>query len=222
MTPRKDVILGRERGGTFYRAGPCITLFLESCFRIQFHSRFLTEVRNSSRSNNLAFLLTSMSNIQKLDDGQATFTVFEDYELNMQRHHMNRTCGKHFFRMRLSFRVWQVLLFLLGVAVIIAIMGLLIAMFGPGNTNLRYSKKEAIVAPTVEGNGGRSTRMFYESTRPMMVSKMMVATMLSLLLCLKNCTYEHIKRKVIIFFFSFFFFFGERKIKFPLKDMLEV
>lgn len=44
------------------------------------------------------------------------------------------------------------------VAVIIAIMGLLITMFGPGNTNLRYSKKEAIVASTCEGNGERKIK----------------------------------------------------------------
>lgn len=54
--------------------------------------------------------------------------------------------------------MWQALLFLLVVAVIIAIMGLLITMFGPGNTNLRYSKKEAIVASTFEGNGERKIK----------------------------------------------------------------
>ena len=88
-------------------------------------------------------------------DSQATLTVSEGYDLKNQHHYTSRRCGCDYFHTRWSFRVWQVLLFLLGVAVIIAIMGLVIAMFGPGNTNLRYSKKEAIVAPTVEGDGGR-------------------------------------------------------------------
>ena len=46
-------------------------------------------------------------------------------------------------------------MFLLVIAFIIAVMGLLIAMLGPGNTNLKYSKSESKAAnPTkkIQGN----------------------------------------------------------------------
>lgn len=92
-------------------------------------------------------------------DSQATLTVSEGYDLKNQHHYFSRRCGCDYFHTRVSFRVWQVLLFLLVVAVVITIMGLLIAMFGPGNRNLSYSKKEAIVAPTVKENGGRLNHM---------------------------------------------------------------
>ena len=57
----------------------------------------------------------------------------------------------------LSFRRWKVLLFLLVLAAIIIGMGLLIAMFGPGNKNLKHSEKEALDGPTVVINGGKLT-----------------------------------------------------------------
>lgn len=88
-------------------------------------------------------------------DSQATLTVSEGYDLRNQHHYSSRRCGCDYFHTRWAFRVWQVLLFLLVVAVVITIMGLLIAMFGPGNRNLSYSKKEAVVAPTVKVTGGR-------------------------------------------------------------------
>lgn len=81
-------------------------------------------------------------------DSQATLTVSEGYDLRNQHHYSSRRCGCDYFHTRWFFRVWQVLLFLLVVAVVITIMGLLIAMFGPGNRNLSYSKKEVV-------NGGR-------------------------------------------------------------------
>ena len=55
-----------------------------------------------------------------------------------------------------SFRRWQVLLFFLVLAVIVIVMGLLIAMFGPGNPNLEYSAKRGKDATTVAINGAGS------------------------------------------------------------------
>ena len=52
-------------------------------------------------------------------------------------------------------------MFLLVLAAIIVVMGLLIAMFGPGNTNLKYSEKEALDGPTVVINGGKLTFVLF-------------------------------------------------------------
>lgn len=87
-------------------------------------------------------------------DSQATLSVSEGYDLTTQHHYVNRC---EFFHKECSFRIWQVILFLLMLAAIVIVMGLLIAMFGPGNTNLKYSKKEAVDAPTVAINGGKLT-----------------------------------------------------------------
>ena len=87
-------------------------------------------------------------------DSQTTLSVSEGYDLTRQHHYVNRC---EFFHKKCSFRIWQVILFLLMLAAIIIVMSLLIAMFGPGNTNLKYSKKEAIHAPTVAIDGGKLT-----------------------------------------------------------------
>jgi len=86
-------------------------------------------------------------------DSQATLAVAEGYDLTKQHHYVKKRCDCcEYFHRRCSFRVWKVIVFLLVVAVIMAVMGLLIAMFGPGNKNLRYSEKEARVV-----NGGKLT-----------------------------------------------------------------
>ena len=86
-------------------------------------------------------------------DSQATLTVAEGYDLTKQHHCVKKRCDCcECFHRRCSCRVWQVIVFLFVAAVIIAVMGLLIAMFGPGNKNLRYSEKEARVV-----NGGKLT-----------------------------------------------------------------
>ena len=54
-----------------------------------------------------------------------------------------------FWHTRWSFQRWQVLLFFLVLAVIVIVMCLLIAMFGPGNPNLKYSAKRGKDATTV-------------------------------------------------------------------------
>ena len=54
-----------------------------------------------------------------------------------------------FWHTRWSFQRWQVLLFFLVLLVIVIVMCLLIAMFGPGNPNLKYSAKRGKDATTV-------------------------------------------------------------------------
>ena len=58
-----------------------------------------------------------------------------------------------------KFRVWQILLIVFIVLVMIALLCLIIAMFGPGNTDLKYS---AVVATDVPGvvNGGKQFDLF--------------------------------------------------------------
>ena len=86
-------------------------------------------------------------------DSQATLTVAEGYDLTKKRHYVKKRCDCcECFHRTCSFRAWKVIVFLLVVAVTMAVMGLLIAMFGPGNKNLRYSEKEARVV-----NGGKLT-----------------------------------------------------------------
>ena len=77
-------------------------------------------------------------------DSQTTLTISEGYDLPTQQHYTNKkfSCCDCFHR-QCTFRLWQILVFLLVIAFIIAVMGLLIAMLGPGNTNLKYSKSES-------------------------------------------------------------------------------
>ena len=77
-------------------------------------------------------------------DSQTTLTISEGYDLPTQQHYAKKkfSCCDCFHR-QCTFRLWQILVFLLVLAFIIAVMGLLIAMFGPGNTNLKYSKSES-------------------------------------------------------------------------------
>lgn len=94
-----------------------------------------------------------MSDMPKFDS-QATLTVTEGYDFTKQEHYIKKKCSAcDCFHRRCTFRVWQVIVILLVVAFIIAVMGVLLAMFGPGNSNLRYSEKQAIVAPTERGEG---------------------------------------------------------------------
>ena len=74
-------------------------------------------------------------------DSQTTLTISEGYDLPTQQHYTKKkfSCCDCFHR-QCTFRLWQILVFLLVIAFIIAVMGLLIAMLGPGNTNLKYSK----------------------------------------------------------------------------------
>lgn len=77
-------------------------------------------------------------------DSQTTLTISEGYDLPTQQHYTKKkfSCCDCFHR-QCTFRLWQILVFVLVIAFIIAVMGLLIAMFGPGNTNLKYSKSES-------------------------------------------------------------------------------
>ena len=74
-------------------------------------------------------------------DSQTTLTISEGYDLPTEQHYTKKkfSCCDCFHR-QCTFRLWQILVFLLVIAFIIAVMGLLIAMLGPGNTNLKYSK----------------------------------------------------------------------------------
>lgn len=77
-------------------------------------------------------------------DSQTTLTISEGYDLPTEQHYTKKkfSCCDCFHR-QCTFRLWQILVFLLVIAFIIAVMGLLIAMLGPGNTNLKYSKSES-------------------------------------------------------------------------------
>lgn len=77
-------------------------------------------------------------------DSQTTLTISEGYDLPTQKRYTKKkfSCCDCFHR-QCTFRLWQILVFLLVIAFIIAVMGLLIAMLGPGNTNLKYSKSES-------------------------------------------------------------------------------
>ena len=57
-----------------------------------------------------------------------------------------------------SFRVpvWQMLLFLFIAAVLIAVLGILMAMFGPGNTELKYRTK--LGTGDTPGNTGKRSQ----------------------------------------------------------------
>lgn len=82
-------------------------------------------------------------------DSSTTLTVSEGYDLTNQQHYSKRrcqcTCGV--LNRKVTLRVWHILLFLLIVAAIIAVLGLLIAMYGPGNPELRYSARSATERP---------------------------------------------------------------------------
>lgn len=72
---------------------------------------------------------------------KAAFSVVEGSDPEISRG-QNRRHGFDSFHNKCSFERWQVLLFFVVSAVIVIVMCLLIAMFGPGNTNLKYSEKK--------------------------------------------------------------------------------
>ena len=89
-------------------------------------------------------------------DSQTTLTISESCDLPTQQHYTKKkvSCCDCFHR-KCPFRLWQILVFLLVIAFVIAVMGLLIAMFGPGNANLKYSKSESkAYNPTETIQGG--------------------------------------------------------------------
>lgn len=85
-------------------------------------------------------------------DSKTTLAISEGYDLEKQHHYVRKSFSFcDCFHKKCTFRVWQVLVFLFSLITIIALLGILIAMFGPGSKDLRYSRKgEAGV-----GNGGR-------------------------------------------------------------------
>lgn len=93
-------------------------------------------------------------------DSATTLTVSEGYDLTNQQHYSQRRCrcSSDFLFKRCTFRLWQILLFLFIVALIIALLGLLVAMFGPGNTDLKYSARSGTEAP---GDGGKHISLVY-------------------------------------------------------------
>ena len=71
-------------------------------------------------------------------ESTATFGITEGYDLKKQN---------YWFRRRWSFRVWQVVLFVFVVVLVIAALALLMAMYGPGNVNLRYGEAKGTATP---------------------------------------------------------------------------
>ena len=73
-------------------------------------------------------------------DSATTLTVCEGYDVTKQEHYFKKRCSccDCFYR-RCTFRVWQVLLFLFVIAVIIAGLALVIAMFETGKLATKHS-----------------------------------------------------------------------------------
>lgn len=105
-------------------------LFRELCWRTGVH---------------FALSYKEMSSLRTFDSA-TTLTVTEGYDVTKQEHYYKKRCSCSccdWCHRRCTFRVWQILLFLFIVAVIIAGLALLLAMFGPGNTDLKYSASVA-------------------------------------------------------------------------------
>ena len=126
---------------------------------------FFQPIKEHKFDSPLAFSLTGLREISNMPKfaGNAAFCVVEGCDPETSRG-QNRRYGCDCFHKKCSFSRWQVVLFLLVLAVIIIVMGLLIAMFEPGNKNLKYSEKEAIVAPTLGKNRGRLVRVICMET----------------------------------------------------------
>lgn len=101
-------------------------------------------------------------------DSQATLNISEGYDFPTQKHYVKEKCSCcDCFHKRCTFRVWQIVVFLLAITFIIGVLCVLIAMFGPGNTNLQYSEKEANVGIPTRENGDEehtTTKTPIEST----------------------------------------------------------
>lgn len=94
-------------------------------------------------------------------DSKTTLAISEGYDLEKQHHYVEKRCSFcDCFHKKCTFRLWQVLVFLFSVATIIVLLGLLIAMFGPGNKDLKYLKSKSNAA---RGNGGRLIRELQSS-----------------------------------------------------------
>ena len=73
-------------------------------------------------------------------DSATTLTVCEGYDVTKQEHYFKKRCSCcGCFHRRCTFRVWQVLLFLFVIAVIIAGLALVIAMFETGKLATKHS-----------------------------------------------------------------------------------
>lgn len=138
-------VLGRGLGGQFKSKG------------LSWRIRFRVFVYFMSFAQDLAY--TSRKATRKMSslrtfDSATTLTVTEGYDVTKQEHYFKKRCSCSCcdcFHKRCTFRVWQVLLFLFIVAVIIAALGLLLAMFGPGNTDIKYSSRSGTDSPGVVG-----------------------------------------------------------------------
>ncbi|KAK2555026.1 Tryptophan 2-monooxygenase [Acropora cervicornis] len=85
-------------------------------------------------------------------DSKTTLAISEGYDLEKQHHYVEKRCSFcDCFHKKCTFRLWQVLVFLFSVATIIALLGLLIAMFGPGNKDLKYPKSKTTNARSAGG-----------------------------------------------------------------------
>ena len=85
----------------------------------------------------------------KVFNSESTFTLTEGNDMEKQRPYTSCPCCGCLHRKR-TFRVWQILLFLFVVIGIIVLLCFLIAMFGPGNTELKYRSPQR----TLEDAGG--------------------------------------------------------------------
>ncbi|XP_078354103.1 uncharacterized protein LOC144638735 [Oculina patagonica] len=100
----------------------------------------------------------------------ATFTVSDESDLTTTHHSKNRNSSSCRCLTRIcTFRVpvWQMLLFLFIAAVLIAVLGLLIAMFGPGNTELKYPKKTTTDVPATK----ETTTASVKETTPVKITE---------------------------------------------------
>lgn len=94
-------------------------------------------------------------------DSKTTLAICEGYDLEKQHHYVEKRCSFcDCFHKKCTFRLWQVLVFLFSVATIIVLLGLLIAMFGPGNKELKYLKSKS---NAVRSNGDCSPVTTVES-----------------------------------------------------------
>ena len=100
-----------------------------------------------SRSRVQFALSYNKKSIMHSFDSATTLTITEEgYDVTKQQHYIKKRCECSCcdcFHKRCTFRVWQVLLFLFIILVIMAGLALLLAMFGPGSTDLKYYERQS-------------------------------------------------------------------------------
>ena len=93
--------------------------------------------------------ISAMFNLKRFNSPQEPFGSSEDFRTETWKQ-IVKAC----FNRRFVFRLWQILVFLLIIAVIVTVVGILAAMLGAGQPSSKPNSYRAAKAKETKRNGG--------------------------------------------------------------------